>query len=257
MPTIGTRASASAGAYGFGRSNFLLATYLVVGGGGGGAGCTGSPSSGGGGGAGGYKAGSNLVIPASQTITVGTGGATNTNNATGSSIGTLVVTHGGGVGGPGAIFSPGGNGLSGSSGGGGGTPDGAGGSASYGAEGFAGGNGPPGIAGGGGGAASVGASDGTGYGGNGISNSISGSAVIYSCGGVAGGSGPNPAPTVAPGNGGFGGFNGGFQETAGRNGVVVISYPGTVARATGGTITNPGGTVTVHTFTTSGTFTLL
>jgi hypothetical protein len=42
---------------------------------------------------------------------------------------------------------------------------------------------------------------------------------------------------------------------SGGSGVVIIRYAGTVAKATGGTITITGGYV-YHTFTTSGTFTV-
>jgi hypothetical protein len=59
---------------------------------------------------------------------------------------------------------------------------------------------------------------------------------------LGGGGGGAGAPSV-PGNstGGIGGI-----------GVVVIRYPGTVAVATGGTITYTGGVYVRHTFTTSG-----
>lgn len=101
-----------------------------------------------------------------------------------------------------------------------------------------------GGAGGGGGGASTGASGGTGdtqsinTAGNGASgsNSTGGAGATNSGGGGGGGAG---------GSAGVGG--------AGGSGIVIVRYPGLPA-ATGGTITYLNG-YTIHTFTTSGTFT--
>lgn len=116
-----------------------------------------------------------------------------------------------------------------------------------------------------------------GSGGAGISSNISGSAVTYG-GGGGGGCANNAAAagtgTDGGGNGGRGnaiGVNGaanrggggggsGFNPTQnpnagnGGSGVVIVRYLGTTPKAIGGTITQAGG-YTIHTFTTSGTFT--
>lgn len=115
-----------------------------------------------------------------------------------------------------------------------------------------------------------------GSGGAGISSNISGTAVTY--GGGGGGGCSNNA--TARGSGTDGGGNGGRGNTAGSNGaanrggggggsgfnpsqnpnagnggsgVVIVRYLG-IPKATGGTITQVDG-YTIHTFTTSGTFT--
>ena len=139
--------------------------------------------------------------------------------------------------------------------------------------------------GGGGGAGAIGADGlyGTGgTGGVGISNSISGAAVYYGGGGGGGityngdfaGSGGNGGggagskdnvtatsgtANTGGGGGGFGGVNGGESVNfsgAGGSGIVIIRYLGSTIRATGGTITQVGG-YTIHTFYSSGTFSLL
>jgi hypothetical protein len=116
-----------------------------------------------------------------------------------------------------------------------------------------------------------------GSGGAGISSNISGSAVTYG-GGGGGGCANNAAAagtgTDGGGNGGRGnaigvngaanrggggggsGFNPSQNPNAGNGGygVVIVRYLGTTPKATGGTITQAGG-YTIHTFTTSGTFT--
>ena len=96
--------------------------------------------------------------------------------------------------------------------------------------------------GGGGGAASssnlagVGGSGGGGNGKNGDNNSVGDNATTNTGGGGGGGTG----------GGGGGGGNGG-------SGIVIIRYPG-IQRASGGTVTSSNG-YTIHTFTSSGTFT--
>ena len=144
--------------------------------------------------------------------------------------------------------------------------------------------------GGGGGAGAVGGLGGTntspanrgGAGGAGISNSISGVAVFYGGGGGggvtfngnaggAGGNGgggagskgdvaaTNGTANTGGGGGGFGASNGGASNNysgAGGSGVVIVRYPGSTILATGGTVTQAGG-YTIHTFNSSGTFTVL
>ncbi len=125
-----------------------------------------------------------------------------------------------------------------------------------------------------------------GNGGAGISNSISGTTVFYGggggggctsnsiapgAGGIGGGGaggqcydGVNGTPNTGGGGGGGGGggnncrnipggSNGVKVSGAGGSGVVIIRYLGSVAKATGGTITYAGGYV-IHTFTASGNF---
>lgn len=219
--------------------------YLVVGGGGGG--------SLGGGGAGGYQAASTTITSGNAyTITVGAGGAANSVGGN-SSISGVATAYGGGLGGKydgNTGLQPGGPG--GSGGGGGGNPFAAsnmpGGSA-YPSQGYAGGygytdGGATANGGGGGGSASAGtnaSSGGSGVGGAGTSNSISGASVTYAVGGSPGG-GAGAANTG----------NGGGSSAAGGSGVVIISYPG-AQRGTGGTVTSSGG-YTIHKFTSSGTF---
>jgi hypothetical protein len=269
----------------FSQSVSYSVNYLVVAGGAGGGG------GGGGGGAGGLLASSiTLSSGTAYAITVGAGGAAGSSgsgsNGSNSSISTLVTATGGGGGG--RFNTAGQNGASGGSGGGGGgsTSSGAGtGGSGTSGQGSAGGNGYAdavysGSSGGGGGASAVGGngvfSGGVaGNGGAGTSSSISGSAVTYGGGGgggAGGGGGGTGAGTGGAGGGGRGGDatgpsagtanlggggGGGFYNAtagaAGGSGTVVISYSG-AQRATGGTVTSSGGN-TIHTFTSSGTFT--
>jgi len=53
--------------------------------------------------------------------------------------------------------------------------------------------------------------------------------------------------------GGGGGGTGAGAPAAGGSGIVIVSYPG-AQRGSGGTVTSAGG-YTIHTFTTSGTYT--
>ena len=129
-----------------------------------------------------------------------------------------------------------------------------------------------------GGGATGGAYGGTGgVGGAGTANSITGASVVYAGagggalngaggsggGGNGGGSGSGSCGAAATagsfygaGGGGGGYYNGGgCNGAAGSAGVVIISYPTGMITATGGTITT-NEVNTVHTFTTTGTFTV-
>lgn len=251
------------------------ATYLVVAGGGSG-GC----GRGGGGGAGGLLTSSATFTPGTAyTVTIGAGGAatstsdTRGNSGANSSISNVASSIGGGAGG---AYTA--NGLSGGSGGGGADPNYTGGAGTAG-QGYAGGNGSGYAANGagGGGAGAVGAnvvsSTVAGNGGIGISSSISGSATYYAGGGGGGADGATTAGTGGNGGGGNGRAGGGTASSgapnsggggggayylastsgAGASGIVVISYQGP-QRGSGGTITTSGG-YTIHTFTSSGTYT--
>ena len=229
--------------------------YLVVAGGGGGGG---NPGNGGGGGAGGFRTNfpsSCAGVPVTAQaypITVGAGGAVQTNGN--NSIFSTITSTAGGRGG----FSGGAGNSGGSGGGGGGAQPGPGGAGGSGnspptspSQGNNGGAGAASLtAGGGGGAGAVGGNaNGTvgGNGGNGTANSITGSPVTYSGGGGggvwngvngpggtggSGGGGNGPIPP-APANGvaavantGGGGGGGGTSGTgaAGGSGIVVIRY---------------------------------
>ena len=256
------------------------ADFLVVAGG-----ATGAGGNGGGGGAGGYLTNygtSTITLTSGQvyTATVGAGGASVSGNPkvqgnsgsnsslSGTGISTITALGGGGAGsaGPGPT-----TGLDGGSGGGGGELVGAGGSGTVGQ----GNDGAPGVGnvgGGGGGAGEAGNTDGTAYGGDGLSNSITGSATFYAGGGggggVSGGPGGDGGGTTGVGNpnssasspantgGGSGGVN--DQPTGnGGSGVVILRLP--TAKYTGTTTGSPtvttDGTDTVIKFTSSGSYT--
>ena len=253
--------------------------YLVIAGGGGGGG-----DYGGGGGAGGYLTGtSNLTVGASYSIVIGAGGAAATaglvpgTNGVNSTFNSLASIGGGGGG---TYYNV--NPTSGGSGGGLSISPGTVGSGTSGQgnAGSAGSNyvsGPgPWAGGGGGGAGAVGGGyvvSGTGgNGGAGLASSITGTSVTRAGGGGANGQstggtggaggggngGSNTTPgTAATVNTGSGGGGGGATAAglggAGGSGIVIISYFGS-QRATGGTVTSSGG-YTIHTFTSSGTFT--
>ena len=242
---------------------------------------------------GGASAESTLSITpsTSYTVTVGAGGAGSTNNsATPGTIGSnsvfgSITSTGGGYGGSGFGDMNGGNG---GSGGGGSTHAGTGiqrfgGSGTTG-QGYGGGNGLtnnwPG--GGGGGAGAVGANaagnntpdvaSSGGNGGVGVSSSINGTAT-YRAGGGGGGGGDISTGLGGNGGGGAGdatglrnvasgtvntgGGGGGIWENptagSGGSGIVIIRYAGS-QRGTGGTVTSSGG-YTIHTFTSSSTYT--
>lgn len=256
--------------------------YLVVAGGGGG--------NAGGGGAGGLLRG---VFAATSgtgyTVTIGGGGtATNTTGSAGGSggnsvFGSFTATGGGG----GGTFSNtlGANfGVAGGSGGGGGSADNGGGAGMGGAPTSNQGNvGGWGInvstvnAGGGGGGAGASGQNAIAYiagqggsgvlfpltatyyaGGGGGGGAASDSTYNYTFrGGMGGGgTGGNNALAASAGGTNTGGGGGGrYTSTAGAggSGIVIIAYPG-AQRGTGGTVTSNAG-YTIHTFTSSGTFT--
>ena len=237
--------------------------FLVIGGGGGG-----GWSYGGGGGAGGYRtsygtsgggAGAEqpmAVTETSYTITVGDGGAGATataapgSNGGNSSIGSTIVSLGGGRGGNHGDSSNNGPGVAGGSGGGGGTgsaddPPGGAGTAGQGYKG--GDTSQDGGASGGGGAGAAGtnhtSNDYGRAGGSGVSSTITGSAVTRGGGGGsggywsggAGGSGgggyggrvsPQAAAGAATANTGGGGGGTPWTTTpvSGGSGVVIIRY---------------------------------
>lgn len=252
-----------------------LEILLIGGGGGGGYGSNGNYD-GGGGGAGGVILTALTYLP-SMTITIGSGGAANTNGISSKITvsGVDILTA---VGGGAAIN--GGVGASGGSGGGGGGGSNvthAGGTGTTG-QGFAGGAGVgTSYAGGGGGAGGVG-QDGTnnsvgGYGGYGITNSFTGP-ILYYAGGGAGtpistsGGGYNAGGgwlstgggngRVNTGGGGGGGLAG--QTLAGGtggSGIAILRYPTTFSKAsatTNATVSSVNN-YWVYTWLTSGTIT--
>jgi hypothetical protein len=240
--------------------------YLVVAGGGGG-----GSGAGGGGGAGGFRTAAGLAVTAGTpiTVTVGAGGAVNTNGN--ASVFSSITSVGGGGGG--SIMS---NGLTGGSGGGsGGSSSGpatSGGAGTAGQGNAGGSNTASAQGGGGGGGAGVAGSNGTGVGGNGgngLASSITGTSVTYAGGGggcpnslgsffAPGGTGgggrgdswaspySSSNPAVSPGTANTGGGGGGGTGGAiGGSGVVVIRYADTFPLATSTTgsptITTTGG----------------
>jgi hypothetical protein len=272
-------------------SNYTLSEVevLVVAGGGAG----GGRHAGGGGGGGVIYVTSHAVTQGSAiTVTVGNGGATGGygsrgGNGQNSVFGALTAIGGGGGGGyaDGAATVIGASG--GSGGGGAGAAGLAGGNGSGGAgtsgQGNRGGDpwtsGWPGGGGGGAGAPGQSPRNGLygGRGGDGLLYNISGTPRYYAGGGggagegnvdlngALGGLGGGGRSTGAynptqgqPGQANTGGGGGGSRDQAGAlggSGVVIVRYPGP-QKATGGTITQVGG-YTIHTFTSSGTFTPL
>jgi hypothetical protein len=275
------------------RSQPPFVEVLVVAGGGGGGYLHGGGGGGAGGLI--YNSAYQITNASAITVTVGAGGAagfqlpTNGNNsvfggltaigggAGGSEVAPLDGSNGG-SGGGGSGFSTataGGTGTAGQgfNGGKGGFPDT---NADYGSGGGGGGAGAPGTDG----KEGADISGGAGIGGNGQAYSISGTSTYYAGGGGGGlwnsteggggagglggggtgGSGFNTQPTAGTdntggGGGGSKGSGGGAARigAAGGSGIVIVRYPGLPA-ATGGTITYLNG-YTIHTFTTSGTFT--
>jgi hypothetical protein len=63
------------------------------------------------------------------------------------------------------------------------------------------------------------------------------------------------AQLISPADGAANTGDGGTGARAGGSGIVIVSYPTGSITATGGTITTSGGN-TIHTFTSSGTFTV-
>ena len=237
-------------------STTVTVTHLV-GGSGGGSGPTIAGGLTGGGGAGAVLQGSTVVSAGSYPVVVGLGGAVGVNGSLSSWNG--VTAPGGGRGGAESEA-----GQSGGNGGGAGNAKyvGSGGDLgnsddwqSYpggtGTNGYNGGSDHINAAGGGAGAGSAGSAatqNNGGNGGNPVSSSISGAAVNYGAGGAGQGlTAPGTAPSST--------YCGGGTNGPGQNGVVVLRYPTGDYTATGGTITTDGGD-TIHTFTTSGTFTV-
>lgn len=248
-------------------------SMLLVAGGGSGAGQ--SAGGGGGGGAGGVIYQSAIAVsPATAYSVVIGGGGTNGTQVSGSSGSnstgfTYTAIGGGACNGTGAS---GGSGGAGTSSAGSGTAG----------QGFSGGLSSSDGAtyttgGGGGGATAVGTNANSSSGGNGgagYTSSISGSALVYGGGGGGGGDQRGPKTNGTGGTGGGGGGNyigvggtgtantggggggSGYSGGTGGNGgsgICIVSYPG-AQRGTGGTVTSSGG-YTIHTFTSSGTYT--
>lgn len=267
---------------------------LAVGGGGGGGGTNTASGSGGGGGGGQVATNASLSVGVkAYTVTVGAAGAAGANTGgDGGTGGTSTVTHIAGVtvttditavgggGGAGTSTANGRNGVTGASGGGASAGTSTAGTGGASTAGNAGGNGfsavgPDTDAGGGGGAGAVGSNGAAaqgGAGGNGTASSISGASVTYGgggggastgtggAGGTGGGGRGAGSGALANGTANTGGGGGGaFGNTAtggtGGSGVVIISYPTGNLTASGGTITTSGGN-TIHTFNSSGTFTI-
>ena len=241
--------------------------YLVVGGGGGGA--NGGNSCGGGGGAGGYLTGTGSFARTTFAVTVGAGGAQNTNGQ--DSVFGQITAVGGGRGGQY------GSGYAGGSGGGGGTTndsaDKPGGSGTTG-QGYAGGSGRhlPGQyeqAGGGGGAGGAGGDafvSGefvSANGGPGLASSITGTSVYRAGGGGGGGmsggtggtgGGGTATANLGGGNGtdNTGGGGGGTRlasQTAGAggSGVVILRLPTSAGVTISGGLTYSASTVSSDT----------
>ena len=263
--------------------------YLIIaGGGGGGSSYYGDAT---GGGAGGYRCnvpgensggssnaeGPYVVVPGLEyKVVIGSGGAPNT-PGTNSSFGEL-LSYGGG-----AAGSHRSEGFNGGSGGGSGayydTPDSGTGGFNFVGQGTQGGSrrettvGP--LAGAGGGGAASRPSSGSINGGSGLASSITGTSVTRAGGGAGGSSGSSAGSGGSGGGGngvlgnntagsgstntgsGGGGASGSFSTAgspgSGGSGIVIVRYWGG-QRATGGTVTSSRG-FTIHTFTSSGTFT--
>jgi hypothetical protein len=288
----------------FGGAVQIAVKSLVIAGGGGGGSAVGGFCGGGGGGAGGYRnsdgtSGGNSVAEAAfdvtpeinYLVTVGAGGAQNTNGA--NSVFANILSYGGCKGGPSSPT----NGLPGVGGSGGG----GGGQATHPNTGFAvsfqGINGSTGYlnsaanqggGGGGGGASATGGAAGLaagGTGGAGLASTITGSSITraggggggagnnttFAAGGAGGGGnggastgGAPTAGTVNTGGGGGGGanFGGATAGAAGGSGVVFLKYAdteadlvvgsGLVIDTSGGGSTSGSGTRLAPSFTPSG-----
>jgi hypothetical protein len=249
---------------GSGTTTTYNVQYLVVAGGGGG----GSGAPGGGGGGGMIEGFQAVTVGSGYTVTVGGGGAIQANGA--NSVFGSVTATGGGAGGSNT------QGATGGSGGGSGQAIATYGTRSVDNQGSNGGAGN----GGGGGAGGPGQNGygstqtsaqssftANGQGGMGRASQISGQTIYYAGGGsgyYTNGAGGSPIKSYAQSGGGGDGFSstaprvnsggGGYGDSsAGGSGIVVIAYEGP-QRGTGGTVTSVGGK-TIHTFTSSGTFT--
>ena len=249
-----------------GFGSYSVESIIVAGGGGGGGG--GGYEAGGGGGAGGYiTASATFTTGEDYTVTVGAGGAATGGGGAGANGSASSITSGAGLslttigGGGGAASNQGAK--TGGSGGGGQNWSGTSGAAGTAGQGNPGGNGggspsPGGPGGGGGGKSAAGNSPGTG--GAGLADTWTGSSRTLAgggggaggYGGGAGGGGSTGANGTANTGGGGGGTNS-APTTGGGSGIVVIRYLGS-QRGSGGTVTSSGG-YTLHTFTSSGTYT--
>lgn len=258
--------------------------YIVVSGGGGG----GQWAGGGGGGGGGVIVSSvNVSSTTAYPVVVGAGGASGSSSSQNATIGTSssfnsTAPIGGGYGG----YIERALGVGGNGGSGGGGANGSAGGTSTSGQGYAGGVGGNQWTGaGGGGAGAVGSNasgNSPGNGGNGVTNSYSGSSTYYSggggggrhmaagstsTGGLGGGAvggayssdgssiGGSGTVNTGGGGGGAGGITGvyGTAGGPGGSGIVILRYTGS-QKGTGGTVTSSGG-YTIHTFTSSGTYT--
>jgi hypothetical protein len=271
-----------------------IVDYLVVAGGGGGGG-----SLAGGGGGGGLLAGSNLVVGTGTpiTVTVGAGGLKGTgqgshgSNGGSSTFATITTVGGGGGGAYNGYTLTGNDGNVGGSGGGAGSSEVAqthNGGAGTDGQGYAGGSTlgrntyNSGGGGGAGGAGSPGVAAGGGFGGVGLTSSITGTSTYYAgggggagygaiagqvagVGGLGGGaSGESVTNTVAPngiantGGGGGGGcyvYAGTGSGGTGGDGVVIIRHLSTepVAITTGSPVVTTSNGYRIYKFNTSGT----
>jgi len=263
----------------------LYVKVLVVAGGGGGA------NTGSGGGGGGFLYNSSFSItPGPYAVAVGGGGGGGAGTGASGSKGNIssfstIIAEGGGQG----VSHGNCAGANGGSGGGGSisttctATGGAGSQGNTGGAGFMSAGLPDwnGTSGGGGGGATGSsggqASGSSGNGGNGLANSISGTSITYAggggggevffvtfagTGGSGGGGNANYSQAGSAGTNGLGGGGGGgsFGDTykdggSGGSGIVIISYTTSLLTAIGGAITTSAGN-TIHTFTTSGTFTV-
>ena len=207
-----------------GNSTFTVASgscdaeVLVVAGGGG-AGTSIGGYRGGGGGAGGYRSDNLSISEGDYSVVVGAGGPVS-NNGLNSSFYNLIAIGGGAGGnsqyGLGAIGGSGGGAASLNSPGGNGTTG----------QGYAGGGGSGGYnaggGGGAGGAALAGWETACADGGVGVSNSISGTAIVY----AAGGRGTyNCAVSPVVPNRGNGGYSSNTGSVGGGSGIVIVRYP--------------------------------
>jgi len=211
---------------------FPSSIQVEVWGSGGGGGSNDSGGGAGGGGGGAYSSQTVSVTPGNNyTVTIGAFGVYTPGGDSWFSTTGTVLAKGGGSGQNASASAPG-NGAAGGAA-----------SSGIGTIKWSGGNGGNGVypagpgTGGGGGSAYTNANGGNASGGTG------GAGTGY------GGTG-NGGNGFAPGGGGAGGAG------TGRPGMVIISYPTGSMNATGGTITTSGGN-TIHTFTSSGTFTVL
>ena len=272
-------------------SNYLLSEVevLVVGGGGGG----GSHHGGGGGGGGvGYNNRYTVTPGSAISVTVGNGGSGGPSGAPsgdfrGGAGGNSIFGNMTAIGGGGGGNYPNSGGSGGSGGGACNWSVNASGGSGTSGQGFAGANGSNlnNYGGGGGGASEPGGKGfARGDGGDGLPFSIAGTLTYYGGGGGAGyypgytfdgyrgrgglggggygGDGPHNGGTTpkagTPNTGGGGGGVADLYKTggAGGSGVVIVRYPGPPKATGGNTIVNING-YTIHTFTSSGTFTPL